>query len=724
MKARLGKVCHGRIRSHFGTMAMRLILALICLPLLTPLLAAAAPKASEVAIPRGLGEIQNRVDGTAGKPFVFVIGEEHVSLRVQREVADILRYLSGAYDIKLVCTEGYDKPLAIAREGLSLVAQRSMAHADLMARRISGVEYFARAYPDIPVIGVEDMKAYQAHGKELDSRGGLEQEAEQWENDFKSFISQDLGNLRVKAEDAKRLEGALKKLMEDKDFGLFTKTIHDILGRESSVGKKVTALNGRRDALQRKALDPTTNSPEMQARDHGMINGTLQAIKQKNASTAALVVGKLHLDGIGKLLKSEGISYVAIVPAGVDEGIAKGPDEEGQKIYDEWRKGKATDLEAWLSHFKPIPANDRSEFRDRTSLLGILAMADHLSKAGMSETDVLNVVRRSPLPRGINIIHVFDIEGGKGIEFAANGKRGYAYFGKTPDQVKAPAGRKAIETGECGGGYYAIYDGGSFQTPPASPGGGGGSGAGGGGGSVPPNSSSGGSGGGGGSQSPIPPKSIRMVVGPSSQPDEFRNIYHAGIVEQKKHQPERVTIAYAVENGSLVRWVDDGPKVVLDVSPSQLSDLRDCYQNARFGPDKLGAAQKLADAILIGLNDQFPEGRKELVQLSEDNLLADISLPMLHELGGQNDSSNLKSIDKTRVYEIQWSKAQEEIPALGRSVNDERREKKAKAKEVIDKETKGTTLNEEASKIMDAAKETKWAEPIKELAGTTPFHGV
>jgi hypothetical protein len=659
---------------------------LICLSFVNSAAAYSAIAAGEIIVPQQLGVVQSRADGAPGKPFIFVIGEEHVSLKVQQAVADILRYLSGTYDVRVVCTEGYDKPLVVPREETSIIVRRFIARSDLMGRRISGVEYFARAHPDVSVIGVEDMAAYEAHGQRLDEHSSLAQEAKQWEQDFNNFLTKDLGSLKVNAEDGKRFQAALQKLIEDQDIDPLTKTVHGIFGSRSAVGKKITVLNDRREALEKSARSATAESPEMGARDRAMIAATVRVLKDRKSNVAALVVGKLHLEGIESLLRDRNFSFVCIVPVGVEERVTSGPSEVEQEIYEAWRHGKKTGLEAWLVRFKPVPAMNRPAFRDRTALIGILATADHLRRQGMSRNEVLRIVNGHPLPNGISVDRLFAITGGEGIEFTANGKKGYAYFAGKPDQVKAPNGLDPVEIGEGGGRYYAVYGSGGSKPP------------------IPPR-------GGGGGISQLPP-------------DGFQKTYLKGIAEQKKRQKDRVTIRFAVEDGSLVRWVDDGPKIVLAVSPSEVENLRKDYENATLGPDKLFAAQKLADALLVELDEQFPEGHRELVQMSENDVIGDISLPLVQELARIEDANRLESIDKRRVYVIPWKNASQEVPRLGRKIKDSRLKEKSSAMDVIEKETEGATLRKIASKSLDMAARTKLLPAVDVIARATPYTSI
>src|SRR5262249_37657636 len=151
-----------------------------------------------------------------------------------------------------------------------------------------------------------------------------------------------------------------------------------------------------------------------------------------------------------------------------------------------------------------------------------------------------------------------------------------------------------------------------------------------------------------------------------------------------RKQPRRVTIRFAVEGGSVVRWVDDGHKVVLTVTPSEVEELRKNYVNASWGPKRIFAAQQLADTLLVDLNNQFPQGRTELIQISENNLLGDISLPWVQELARNRDASSLESIEKTKVYTIDWKDAKKDLSSkLSDPIKDKELASKRSAQDTI-----------------------------------------
>src|SRR5215208_2385761 len=126
-------------------------------------------KASEVLLPDGVGRIESRFDGNPGQPLVFVIGESHVNLDVQKAVADTLVYLRSAYGVATICTEGWNGPLPSPARHSSSVAERAAAKAALLGRHINAVEYIALADPGVHLVGVEDMNAYEEHEQYLEA---------------------------------------------------------------------------------------------------------------------------------------------------------------------------------------------------------------------------------------------------------------------------------------------------------------------------------------------------------------------------------------------------------------------------------------------------------------------------------------------------------------------------------------------------------------------------
>src|SRR5687768_426840 len=68
---------------------------------------AQALRPAELSLPTSLVKVTTRNEGSPVRLFV-VIGETHVNLKVQQNVADLLSYLGAAYGMNLVCTEGTD----------------------------------------------------------------------------------------------------------------------------------------------------------------------------------------------------------------------------------------------------------------------------------------------------------------------------------------------------------------------------------------------------------------------------------------------------------------------------------------------------------------------------------------------------------------------------------------------------------------------------------------
>jgi len=625
-------------------------------------------KPTDITIPAQFGLIEKRVEGTSEKPFIFLIGEEHVSLKVQQAVADILRYLTGIYDLKLVCTEGYDKLFLVSKGNGSLIALRSIARADFDSRRISGVEYFARAYPDIAVVGVEDMNAYKQHAEQLDSldqkRQQALEESKKLENDFQAFLQQDIVTMPLSNADVK----AINALNKNSDFTTIADTLFNIVGRNSKSGKKLADLIDRRSALEIFAKDFLETSavdscPEMENRDKAMVAATQRTIQENKVDATILVVGKLHLPCIEKLLSSEKIPYVSILPIGVDERNQDDKQaEESQRIYQEWRKNQPTGIEAWFLSSQPMkiknqPKISRLEARNRNSFLNILMSAYNLKNQSTSNEKVLEFINGAGLPSRIKIDMVFDIEGGSGFEFTINEHKGYAYFAIDPKHVIPPDGKWAIEKGENGGISYAIYDGGDGGGHPP----------------IPPKSGGGGGGGNG-------------FWGPNSN---WYNNYLVAIKKEKDHQKQRVTVLFYfdTDQDAVRRQVDNGAVEVLDVKPSVVKILLNQYEKAPLGPEKIAAAMKLSDVLLVDLNKQLPAGKKELVLISKDDLLGKTSLTMLQSFVGEKSADHLKTL--TTDYVVPWSKRESSLARLEENLENLEQIKKDQAeKQRADKAVK------------------------------------
>ena len=601
-------------------------------------------KPGDIRVPAHLGTIEKSAKGSGG-PLVILIGEDHISFEVQTAVAHLLRYLQGAYDLTLVCTEGFDKPLQ-ASGNVTIESVRRVAEADFRGRKISAVEYFARSNPQVAVIGVEDMAAYAAHGKDLDD-GPLRSEAEQWSTDFTEFLKNDLGSVRGTQAQGERIAGALDKALNENDFAPFTAAVEDVTGKDSAVTKRLRALDQRREALLQKSKREPGDSAQMLARDVAMRDQTLQLMQKRNVKAAILVVGKLHLDGIGRLLGEKGASYVTIVPAGFGSNVK----DEDHELYEKWRAAKPEGLEQWLANFKPQPVSARATARNRDALLAVLVMVDRLGREGMPEAEMLTLMQRSA-PPGVTVDRVFATAEGHGVEFTANGKRAYAYFGRRAESVKA-TGVEAIEHGGGDGFAYSVYDGAGSGKPP------------------------------------IPP--VDRPRGPEP-PDGFRRRFLAVIPDQKKNHPERATIVYTMRDDRILRAVDDEKPQPLDVSHTEVRERVRLYQNAQLGPDKIFAAQRLSDALLSGLNPQLPAGRTELVQIFEGDVLDDVSLPIVQAIAGNADADHLKSVDPTRVYTLRWNDTDKGIDRLKEKLPEEERASKTEAVESVRKEANGRQL--------------------------------
>jgi len=578
-------------------------------------------RANDVLIPEKAGKIQSYFEGATEQPLIFIIGESHVSLKVQEDVVHILTYLRGAYDVKLVCTEGYDKLFPDLHKKGFIIAERIVAHSNFMKRRINAVEYIALTYPDVQVIGVENMSAYHAHGQILE-RGQREQEekAKKWGDDFLRFMKEDLGTLRVSREKAKKLTNALKRFKNPQDFDALTGVLYDVTGRTSKAGKKLTSLLARREALSNpKSM---TNIPEMKRRDRGMAANTLRVARERKADAVALVVGKLHLSGIEAGFKSKKVSYVSIIPLGVEEELKTGMSDDDLTIYNQWKKGEKTQFEKWLSQFKPVPKIVTDETRTSNLILSALVNANLMSRNGGNLEEIRQVTENAQI-EGLTIENVYRVEGGTGIQFMVNGiGRAYIYFVDRPSRINdvEPSFRK-IDEGNLDNRYYVIYEGGGGNRRP-----------------------------------PIPPNGGGPTDGGGSSWNRWNRVYLAAIHQQRRENPEAVTIRLTERNNKEVYLqVDDQKGHFIGVSPEQLKELVKVFEESE-GPGKILEASELAK-IFADLS--LPSDRTVLYQISQDDMIGNLSLAFIARLNGDNTFDHIRE-----QYTVGWNGAQNDLDGI------------------------------------------------------------
>jgi hypothetical protein len=301
--------------------------------------------AGDVLLPQSLGVIQARFDGKVDQPLIFVVGEDHVALPVQQAVADLLSYFHSAYDVKVICTEGLNGNLPLPAVNGQLEERRLAAKSELLARHINAVGYIALLYPDVRVIGVEDMDAYKAH-KEALNRNPPELEA--WLHELDSFLEQDASNLPES--EASRVSKAVESFASDKDFERFLRRLGTV-APTSNAGRKLVNLLRKRKSVMSASRNSVTkqfkaDDPLMNRRNEAMINATIGNLP--NSGSVALVVGSLHLQGIADKLKAAGRSFVSILAAGASLNPDGKTSKEDVIVYEDWDQQKPTALESWF----------------------------------------------------------------------------------------------------------------------------------------------------------------------------------------------------------------------------------------------------------------------------------------------------------------------------------------------------------------------------------------
>ncbi|HKH44981.1 MAG TPA: hypothetical protein VKM72_10000 [Thermoanaerobaculia bacterium] len=566
----------------------------------------------DVLVPVSLGRVQEHFDGTAGHSTVFVIGENHVSFSIQRRVADLLAYMRNAYGVKVVCTEGMDGSLALPAPGVTPTARRESAEADFAARRISGVEFFALAYPDVRVVGVEDMQAYAAHQAALSSPSP---EIEAWFHDFQDFLKEDVQNLPEHK--VRLVEGALQELERTSDLDGFIEKLRTILGPGSAEGRKLAELvTAREQIIERERIRSHANDPMMSRRDKAMVQGTLNVAVTE---PVALVVGSFHLEGIAQKLKAAGQPYVSILVTGAGEMDI---DDIEDKIYKEWQEGKMDPLEEWLSRLKPTLALQRATKQRKVAFLGALFHANDLLRQGLPADQVPAALRG--VLDDLEIVECYLIDGGYEINFRVKGKKGRAYFSSRPLPALTEESRPdRLENGKAGGLYYAVFDGGSGGPP-----------------------------------------IIPRLQTDDDGGDPFNKRLVVALAEQRRRDPSRVTLTLVKgAGGALVLLVGEHRRT-LSVSEDELRRLVEAYRTAEEGPEVLLAAQNLAAALLIDIDRDLPPDGRALYLIAKDDLLQDVSLPEIAALANEPGTARFREIEESFI--LPWKKAQSDLDALSR----------------------------------------------------------
>jgi hypothetical protein len=579
--------------------------------------------AQEVLLPTSLGQIRARFDaGGHDRRMVFLIGENHVSAPVQKAVAELLGYLASAYNLRLVCAEGFFGPLPRTGAGLALRANRAAAGALLAARQIRAVEYAALSNPDLRVVGVENMAAYRAHRTKLlaeERRAAQAPEARQWENDLQQFLI----GLTLNQEQVRQMKAAGDQARKDCDVDAPLRTLLQLVGPQAPDGLSLAALLKRREmqraaAAQRFLAQPP--DPLLARRNRAMVENTLATAGR--SGPLALVVGNLHVAGIEEILRRRAIPFVSILAAGMGDNLIGPSDSSDACVYQMLQDGVQTELEKFFSRMPPPLSSARQSFRDKTAALSALAHADLMLSEGVPAAEVL---AQTGLPDGARIIRTFAIAHGHGMEIEHNGARVFFYFGATPEAVAAGVGSRLLEDGSAGGRFFASYGGGGDQQPPIPPAG--------------------------------PP-------GPADPGDFGRRIQRAVVVrDQTSH--EAVAVTFETDGEELVRRVDGRNATPLGITVTVAAAMFQTFKKARSGPDKLYAAQEIARVLLADIDGQLPAKKTRLQLIAAGDFLADQSLPEIAKLARDPGSARFAQLAES--YVTPWAQAQRSLDALSRA---------------------------------------------------------
>jgi len=556
-------------------------------------------RAADPLLPAHLGTIESRFEGEPGRPLVFVIGESHVQLEVQKAVADILGYLYRTFDVRVIGSEGFDGPLPLPPTFGTRGARHAEAWIELVDRRnINAVEYAALTLPEVEVYGVSDLAAYDAHGDALDE---LRSASEDWSERFRRFLEERVATLRVTERDGTRLLEALEASAEAGDFTGFGAVLCEVTGRSSTACREVEKLLAEEEDLEASTEELVSlDHPLMKRRDRALATKTLAL---GGRGRVALVVGYLHVAGVEKELRAAGVPHVVIVPPGVEKDGTPTTimSPEDFEVWKRWDEGIPTELESWLddrldgrTQHKPSPTIEREGSRDQVAALNALLFADHLLLGGAQEAEVLRVLANADLPDGFEAVHCRWMKGDvQRIDFRAGRDWGFALFGDRSSFEPPGPGVTEVAKGELPDGrHYTVFGGGSGDPPR------------------------------------LPPGSTTQ---PPDDEDPFGRL-RVYFRRQQRENPEASTIAYRVAGNRVFRFVD-GVSHPLWISPAAVATLRRRLDDAPRGPEMLEAGQKLAEELLMGIEDDLPpEGGTILYQVVDEDLLGTYSLRFLAEL--------------------------------------------------------------------------------------------
>ena len=472
-------------------------------------------------------------------------------------------------------------------------------------------------HPTVRIIGVEDMKALEAHSRQLDENAKAE---EQWTKDFTKLLKDDMGSLRVTASQAKRFETALDEFLKTHDFQKLAPSLYDVVGSNASLRGKIKDLADRYAATSRvdkiaAGIIPSTDDPLFLARDKALVSSSVRAAK--NDRVISLVMGKAHLYGVETLMRQQNISFISVVPLGVDDEsqtkIPQGMTEEewGKQleqeasVYENWRKGTAADeIEQYLNNLrakrsgllKPPPASGRPDFQSTNILMSLPVAVEELIHRGKSTAEIRNVLRPYE-DAGFKVLEWYALTDGVEVSVENNGAKFWVIL--TSSGRTIPPGYNRIGSKPLGERQLVLCDAGG--TANARP--------------------------------PLPPAN---VAPPWSNPD-FGN--------------SKQMVIFREDGGAMWRYIGSAARP-LQVNRKVLAELTEQFDSATPGPEKTLAAQRLSDVIFANIEDDLPRGERAILHTSQNDVLKAHTLIELASFAGGYDYPTIRNLVEDRV--VRW----------------------------------------------------------------------
>jgi hypothetical protein len=291
------------------------------------------------AIAEGVGTIKSSfAEGSTGPVYVFE--EFHTSRVGQLEIAVMLVRLREQFAVKRVGLEGAIRsPRALDATwfhhagGDGGPAEREDVAVRMLAEgEISSAEFLALLFPDEEVYGTEVADLYNRDSDiEGDATTGyLVSIAEK--NAQQNLSQPDIQNLNRLIQQGKRREAI--ELLIDSDpwtreqYAAVKKINADNAGATSceAMEQRVRGLQTRADEMGvsidakiRKTADDTIDFYQTcQRRSLAMVNRMAELTAAPPGTSAAMIIGAAHTEGVMRLLRERNVSFVVIAPRGLN----------------------------------------------------------------------------------------------------------------------------------------------------------------------------------------------------------------------------------------------------------------------------------------------------------------------------------------------------------------------------------------------------------------------